>query len=391
MVIEQRRELLELLQRQIQQEFTFVNAVQHCLTDDLMRLAERQTFAYQEVSDISCIGKVRVDGFTHPALVHLHRRNHWRKQLECPCKGGYSVEHALFVFLHIFVVCQRQGLEHRQQPDQVAVDTARLAPHQLRHIRVLLLRHNAAACAEGIIQLHEAELRAAPQHQFFTQPGQVSHHQCRVGQKFDDEIPVADRIQTVLIDTIEPELLCYKMTVDREGGSRKRPCSQRQHVDPLVAVRQAFCITAEHGHVSQQMVGEQDRLGTLQMRVAGNDRLDIVLGLAYQRFLQLMQQSYQFDHPIAQIQMHVGSHLVVAAASGMQLAADRADLLDQIFFNIHMNIFICHGKNNLPRTDFVEHLVQSVLDRLYILLRQDAAFAQHCDMGQTSLHILFSK
>ncbi|MNW58502.1 hypothetical protein D3C74_363720 [compost metagenome] len=75
----------------------------------------------------------------------------------------------------------------------------------------------------------------------------------------------------------------------------------------------------------------------------------------------------------------------------MQLAADRADLLDQIFFNIHMNIFICHGKNNLPRTDFVEHLVQSVLDRLYILLRQDAAFAQHCDMGQTSLHILFSK
>ncbi|MNC70149.1 hypothetical protein D3C75_1209280 [compost metagenome] len=75
----------------------------------------------------------------------------------------------------------------------------------------------------------------------------------------------------------------------------------------------------------------------------------------------------------------------------MQLAADRADLPDQILFDIHMNVFIRYRKNNLSRTDLVQHLVQSVLDRFYILQRKNAAFAQHRDMGQTALHILFSK
>ncbi|MNF17593.1 hypothetical protein D3C80_2211820 [compost metagenome] len=58
------------------------------------------------------------------------------------------------------------------------------------------------------------------------------------------------------------------------------------------------------------------------MRVARNNRIHIVFGLFNQGFLQFMQQTNELDHPVAEIQMHICRHLVVAAASCMQLTAD---------------------------------------------------------------------
>ncbi|MNN44409.1 hypothetical protein D3C81_1586990 [compost metagenome] len=89
--------------------------------------------------------------------------------------------------------------------------------------------------------------------------------------------------------------------------------------------------------------------------------------------------------------MHVCRYLVVAAASRVQLAANGTDFLDQILFNIHMNIFIRYGEFNLACPNLIQHLVQPGLDDFDILLRQNTAFAQHRHMGQTALHILFGQ
>ncbi|MNI44782.1 hypothetical protein D3C73_991750 [compost metagenome] len=179
------------------------------------------------------------------------------------------------------------------------------------------------------------------------------------------------------------------MTVDREGRPRQRTRSQRQHVNPLVAVGQTLCIAAEHGHIREQVMSEQDRLGTLQMRISRYNRLYIVFSLLNQSFLQLTQQSDELHHPVTEIQMHIRRHLVVAAAAGVQLTADRTDFFDQVFFNIHMNIFIGNGEFDCACAHLIQHLVQPGFDGLNILLRQDAAFAQHGDMGQTALYIFF--
>ncbi|MNE41046.1 hypothetical protein D3C80_1350960 [compost metagenome] len=138
-------------------------------------------------------------------------------------------------------------------------------------------------------------------------------------------------------------------------------------------------------------MGEQNRLCALQMRIAWNNRVHIVFGLFNQRFLQLMQQTYELHNPVTEIQMHICRYLVVTAASGMQLTADRSDFFDQVLFNIHMNVFIRYGEFDLACTNLVQHLVQAGFDRLNILLRKDTAFAQHRDMGQTALHILFGQ
>ncbi|MNY55037.1 hypothetical protein D3C86_1909770 [compost metagenome] len=84
----------------------------------------------------------------------------------------------------------------------------------------------------------------------------MGHDQRGVRQEFNNEVAVADSIETILIYTIKTKLLRHKMTVNRERRSGKCSGAQRQHVNPLIAVRQTLRIAAEHGHVSQQVMGE---------------------------------------------------------------------------------------------------------------------------------------
>ena len=42
---------------------------------------------------------------------------------------------------------------------------------------------------------------------------------------------------------------------------------------------------------------------------------------------------------VAQVEAHVEGHLVVAGAGGVQLAADRADALDEPRLDVHVDVF----------------------------------------------------
>ncbi|MMZ62488.1 hypothetical protein D1872_246980 [compost metagenome] len=101
-----------------------------------------------------------------------------------------------------------------------------------------------------------------------------------------------------------------------------------------------------------------------------------------------MEQSHEFDDPFAQVQVHIRGHLVVTASAGMQLASDRADLVDQLLLDVHMNVFVRNGILQLASTDFVQDGMEAVLDFVHIVRRKDAAFSQHRHVRETSLHVL---
>ncbi|MNT05011.1 hypothetical protein D3C72_1396130 [compost metagenome] len=104
-----------------------------------------------------------------------------------------------------------------------------------------------------------------------------------------------------------------------------------------------------------------------------------------------MKKSCYFYHALTQIQMHICSHLIVTAAAGMQLPAYRTNLFDQIFLNIHMDIFIPDGEFNFTAADLVQNQMKAFLNPVYIFRRQDAAFPQHGHMRQTSLNIFLGQ
>ncbi|MNQ92837.1 hypothetical protein D3C85_1082750 [compost metagenome] len=180
------------------------------------------------------------------------------------------------------------------------------------------------------------------------------------------------------------------MAVDREGRARECASAERKHVYALVAVLQALKVTLEHADVSHQMVREQDRLRTLQMRIPRDNRIEISLRFLKQGFLQLDQQAHELHHTLAQVEMHIRCHLIVAAAARVQLAADRTDQVDQGFLDIHMNIFILNRVLQLAAANHALHLQQAVFDFLHVFRRQDTAFAQHRHMRQAAFDIFLS-
>ena len=106
-----------------------------------MRLAKRHTFAHQVVGEF---GRIHVSacgcraGSLHPyASVTQDGCGHLERSVD----AVGSIEDSFFVFLHIFVVGQRQTFQHSEQRRQMTEDAAGFATHQLHGIRILFLWH----------------------------------------------------------------------------------------------------------------------------------------------------------------------------------------------------------------------------------------------------------
>ena len=79
--------------------------------------------------------------------------------------------------------------------------------------------------------------------------------------------------------------------------------------------------------MSEQKVTEQQRLGPLEVRVAGDGRLPVAPGQIDQGASQLAQPAADVPGGLPQPQPQVGRDLIVAGAACMKLAGERAQLL----------------------------------------------------------------
>ena len=201
-------------------------------------------------------------------------------------QGIGGVEQRFLVFLVVLVVGQRLALHQGQQAGEGAEHPAGLAAYQLRHVGVLLLRHDRGAGAEAVGQVDELELRAGPQHQLFREARQVHHRQAGGGAEFDGEVAVGDAVQGVTANRVEAQQLAGDLALDRVGGAGQGRRAERHAVDPLAAVDQALVVAAEHLEPGQQVVAEGHRLGGLQVGETGHDGVGFRFGQAQQALLQ---------------------------------------------------------------------------------------------------------
>ena len=71
-----------------------------------------------------------------------------------------------------------------------------------------------------------------------------------------------------------------------------------------------------------QVVREQHRLGVLQVRASGHDRVGVRLGLRHERVDEAQDVAGDRARVVEQVHPHERRDLVVAAAAGAQLAAE---------------------------------------------------------------------
>ena len=89
----------------------------------------------------------------------------------------------------------------------MSVDTPGFTADQFRHIRVLLLRHDARASAKAVRQGNKIKLLGGPKHHLLAPAGHMRQAQRRGGAKLNSEIAIAHRIQGVFADAIEIQQL----------------------------------------------------------------------------------------------------------------------------------------------------------------------------------------
>ena len=137
-----------------------------------------------------------------------------------------------------------------------------------------------------------------------------------------------------------------------------------------VPVHQALDVAQHRLGVGQQVMGEHDRLRLLQVGEAGADALDVLLGLVHQRLLQGQHFNGQGAHMVTQEQPQVVGGLVVARASGAQLAAERTKTLGQQAFDEGVDVFVVEGRGDAAGAKVSADKLQGVEHGLGFLLAQ---------------------
>ena len=102
---------------------------------------------------------------------------------------------------------------------------------------------------------------------------------------------------------------------------------------------QASGVAQNHFDVGEKPVGDEHGLGALQVGVAGHDGFAGGVGLLDEGVGPGGERVDDELDVIADVEAQVGGDLLVAAAAGVELEAERADALDEFEFDEVMDVF----------------------------------------------------
>ena len=385
---DRRAEAAQRLQRHVGQVGARGHARGDGLAHHLVRVAKRHALAHQVVGEVGGGREAAARGLAQGGFIDGQRRHHVGEGVQRVAHRVDGVEQRLLVLLVVLVVCQRLRLHQHQQAHQVAGDASALAAHQLGYVRVLLLRHDRGAGAEAVGQVHEAELRRGPQHQFLAEAREVGHQQRGEGAELDREIAVGDRVEAVARGCAEAELGRGEFAVDRIAGSGERRGAEWRDVHARAAVEQARVVALQHLVPCQHVVTEGHGLGGLQVREARHDGRGLARGELDQSLLQARELGGDGIDLVAQVQAHIGGDLVVARAPGVQLLARDADARGEARLDVHVHVLELHAPLEAAFLDLAADLAEARDDRRVLLRAQQPGAGEHRGVGQRAADVV---
>ena len=202
------------------------------------------------------------------------------------------------------------------------------------------------------------------------------------------EIAVARHVEAVGRHGVEAQSPGHVLAVDRQARAGHGRGPQSEHVGVRAASGQPRPVALQFFAVGQPIVGGQHRLGTLQVRVGGQNAALVLVGPSHEGPLQ-------GDHPrvdpvdgLADPQPQVGRNLVVAAAGGVQLAADVAQAIDQCPLDVHVDVFQLDAEREAALLNFLADFAERLLNLLAFVDSEQADFGQHLGMGDRAGDVL---
>ncbi len=217
------------------------------------------------------------------------------------------------------------------------------------------------------------------------------HHGHRAGvEEVRREIPVGHGVDAVLAHPFHPEFPGHEFPVDRVRVRcpPERARAEGRDVHPPTGIPEPLLVPREHFVVGEQVMGKQDRLGPLDVRVAGHDDPEILLRARPDRLLGLVHQQDDVVDRVSEVQAQIQCHLVVPAPRGVELPADLSQPLGQDLLHRHVDVFLGKVERDLPRLDLLPDGTQGGCDPGGLFLRDDLLFPEHPRMRDASPDIV---
>ena len=236
--------------------------------------------------------------------------------------------------------------------------------------------------------MDEPEPWVGPPGDLLGQPAEVDHRERHRCQHLDHEVPVRDGVERVGRHAVEAELRRGGLAVQRVSRAGQRTGSQGRDVEPAAGIEEAAAIPLEHLDVRQQVMGEQHRLGRLDVGRAGQHGVPLALGEVHQRPLQADDPRDEPVHGPPGPQPEVGGHLVVARAAGVQLAAHAADALGEQRLEVHVDVLEGRIPGDRPRFDVLAQPDQPALEDRDLVLGQQPGSTEPADVRDRARDIV---
>ena len=300
-------------------------------------------------------------------------------------QGVERVEERFLVLLKIPVVGQREALQGGQEPGQVADEPAGLAPDELGDVGVLLLRQHRAAGGVGVGQAQEAELLGGPQHDLLPQPGEV------------DLAQGARRTAARRRSRGRTRRRGSSRTGGRTRGRRPRRPGRGAASNRPGRRRRAARRRPGRGRRARRSTS-RDRaqkwasrwwasmhgLGPLHVGVAGEvDVLGVGLGGPPEEHLHQVEEAQRGRAAALppDVEPEVEGHLVVAAATGVELGPGRPGELRHPALDGGVDVLVEREEGERARGELGLHPRQGGGDHRSLLLGEEPDPGEHVDVG----------
>ena len=232
------------------------------------------------------------------------------------------------------------------------------------------------------------ELPAGPEDDLLAEAGEVHHHGGKGREQLQAEVPVRDGVDAVAAGPVKAQGGGGHPPVRGIGGAGQRAGPQGGLVHPLHGVPDPGDVPGEHHAVGQELLGEEDGLGPLQVGVAGNDGVRVGLRLVGDDGDERPELRLDLAALLPEPEAKVQGHLVVAAAGGVELLAHIPQPLREDLLHEHVDVLRGGVDGELPALDDRQDVREPLRQLGGLLFGQDALLGQHGRVGQGAGDVL---
>src|SRR5208282_4243188 len=245
--------------------------------------------------------------------------------------------------LEIALITGGETLQRGEEGKEGARDATGLAAQKLPGIRILFLRHEAAAGGKLVGENGVGKFLRSKENEILGEAREMRGDSGECKEVVERKIAIADGIQAVGGDARETKIAGDGLAIDGERTTCKGAGSHGANVGACGGMLQTREVARKSLRVRHQEMGQKNGLSMLEMGHASHRHFEVDFGLIEESTNEKDQTAARFTRGLAEKKAKIRGNEIVPAAARVEFPAQRAERLDQCLFDEVMDVLGIRG------------------------------------------------